>query len=93
MIDAQAVLADCFQAMFSQPIVENVLRGKLVESMVHLALSGHGWQRKDPWAGWDFEHTDKNRLEVKQAAARQTWDTTRTIDRKTNFDIAPRTGY
>jgi hypothetical protein len=44
------------------------------------------------WRGWDFEHRDGCRLEVKQSAARQTWTGTRTAT-KPIFDIRARSGY
>ena len=50
-----------------------------------------GWD----WAAWDCEHTPSGaRLEIKQAAARQTWDKGPTLRRRTPaFDIAPRRGF
>lgn len=41
--------------------------------------------------GWDFEHKDGCRLEVKQSAAKQTWITSKSYSPR--FDIAKRTGY
>lgn len=92
MITAEALIADCVASLFGRPIIENVFRGKLVEVLVGLALRGHGWHPQDAWAGWDFQHEGGTRLEVKQAAARQTWDVTRTINRLIGFDIKARTG-
>ena len=50
-----------------------------------------GWD----WAAWDCEHTPSGaRLEIKQAAARQTWDKGPPPPRrKPAFDIAPRSGF
>ena len=44
------------------------------------------------WRGWDFQHRDGCRLEVKQSAARQTWTGSRAAT-KPVFDIRARTGY
>ncbi len=60
---------------FGQPLVENYHRGLLVEVIVAAALAGPGGWRHTAggWGGWDFEHEDGTRLEIKQSAARQTW--------------------
>jgi hypothetical protein len=87
------VVAEASEAILGKPLVENIFRGTLVEAIVALALRQAGWRRTDSWAGWDLEHDDATRLEVKQTAARQTWDATRTIDRKPSFDIGHRTGH
>src|SRR6516225_4975694 len=44
------------------------------------------------WLGWDFEHQDGTRLEVKQSAARQTWAPPKRSSRPT-FDIRTRSGF
>lgn len=87
------VITEASAAILGKPIVENIFRGTLVEAIVALALQQAGWKRTDSWAGWDLEHDDRMRLEVKQTAARQTWDATRTIDRKPKFEIRHRTGH
>lgn len=52
---------------------------------------GEGWD----WAPWDCEHTKSGaKLEIKQAAARQSWDREPTARRRNPaFDIAPCKGY
>jgi hypothetical protein len=45
-----------------------------VESMV-LELLGNEWRSVGAnWAGWDIEHQDGTRLEVRQSAAKQSWE-------------------
>ena len=53
--------------------------------------SKEGWD----WAAWDCEHTtSKARLEIKQSAARQSWDCEADRPRRNlGFDIRPRKGY
>ena len=50
----------------------------------------HGWD----WAPWDVEHESGARIEVKQSAARQTWDREEVAKRRNpSFSIALRKGY
>jgi hypothetical protein len=61
------------QYAFGGPLVLNNLCSIGVETIVSCVLpSGWEWCAQD-WAGYDFEHSDHTRLEVKQSAARQTW--------------------
>ena len=83
---------------YDRRIMNNVQRGDYVECMIACALgadwrltSEAGWD----WAAWDIEHTASGaRLEIKQSAARQTWDG-ESVRRRRNpsFDIGPRKGY
>ena len=83
---------------YDQRIMNNVQRGDYVECMIATALgpdwrltSEEGWD----WAAWDSEHTaSETRLEIKQSAARQSWDRgSDTPRRNPGFDIRPRKGY
>ena len=83
---------------YDGPIMNNVYRGDYVECMIESVLKpdwrltwADGWD----WAAWDCEHTPSGaRLEIKQAAARQSWDKGSTPSRRNPvFDIAPRNGY
>jgi len=89
---AAQIYAKTAAAAFGNPIVPNAFRGTLVEIIVDTALSPNNWRMcSGDWGGWDFEHADGCRLEVKQSAALQTWAaTTKPAPR---FDIRPRTGY
>jgi hypothetical protein len=76
---------------FGGKIVQNNLRSLIVEEMVEAALVP-GWQLcSGDWQGWDLQHGDGSRIEVKQTALRQTWILN--DDPSPRFDIAPRTGY
>ena len=83
---------------YDRCIMNNVQRGDYVECMIASALgadwrltSEEGWD----WAAWDSEHTaSEARLEIKQSAARQSWDSESDRPRRNpSFDIRPRRGY
>lgn len=84
---------------YEGPLINNVHRGDYVECMIGLALGGDWhltWMDGWDWAAWDCEHTPSGaRLEIKQAAARQTWHKALPPPRRRNtvFDIAPRSGF
>ena len=62
--------------------------------MIEPCLAPHGWRYVgDGWSGWDFEHQDGGRLELKQSTAQQTWSAPRNLRTRGTFDIAARTGY
>lgn len=77
---------------FGKPLVTNSLRSMVVEAMLAMALpAGWRWCGAD-WAGWDLEHQDGTRLEVKQSAARQTWPAPKHSSSPV-FDIRQRSGW
>lgn len=82
---------------YDQRVINNVNRADYVECLVALTLGPAWWitwARGWDWAPWDCQHSSGARLEVKQAAARQSWDReTHARRRAPSFDIAPRTGY
>ena len=83
---------------YDGPIVNNVCRGDYVECMIAAALEDDWrltWMDGWDWAAWDCEHTSSRaRLEIKQAAARQSWDKGRPPRRRTpTLDIRSRTGF
>ena len=82
---------------YDTPVMNNVYRSDYVECLVMFTLGDDWWltwTRGWDWAAWDCQHTSGVRLEVKQAAARQSWDReTPARHRAPRFDIAPRTGY
>ena len=91
-------ILDMLKRRYDRPIMNNVCRGDYVECMIASALGGDWrltWMDGWDWAAWDCEHTPSGaRLEIKQAAARQTWDKGPTSPRRNPaFDIAPRSGY
>lgn len=76
---------------FGQPLIVNYLRGLVAEVIVKAAL-GLEWRWcSGDWAGWDFEHANGTKLEVKQSAARQSWTQTAKVS-SPRFDIAARAG-
>ena len=82
---------------YQSPILENVYRGDYVECLIAHALGSDWkltWLSGWGWAAWDIEHESGARLEVKQSAARQTWDQNPVAPRRfARFDIAPRSVY
>ena len=90
-ISADDLVTRASAAIFGKPLVVNVWRGLLVESLIDLILPCEWTWCATDYAGWDFLHVDGTRLEVKQSAARQSW---KAIGRSrgARFDIAPRTG-
>ena len=82
---------------YDRPIMNNVSRGDYVECIIVTTLGADWqltWADEWDWAAWDCEHAPSGtRLEVKQAAARQSWDGEPLPPRRNaSFDIAPRTG-
>lgn len=78
--------------LFDAPVIENQFRSAFIEAMIEPLLETSGWRYAGAnWAGWDFDHTDGTRLEVKQSAAQQTWSQVRPS--RGAFDIAARQGY
>ena len=81
---------------YQRRIMNNVERGDYVECMIACAL-GAEWQLTSidwDWAAWDCEHVASGaRLEIKQSAARQSWDGETVPTRRPSFDIAPRKGF
>ena len=90
-------IRDMLMLRYDEPVMNNVNRGDYVECLVVIALVPEWWltwTRGWDWAGWDCQHASGARLEVKQAAARQSWDREELAPRRApRFDIAPRTGY
>ncbi len=83
---------------YDVPIMNNICRSDYVECMIGAALGDDwrlNWMDGWDWAAWDCEHTPSGaRLEIKQAAARQTWDRGPTPQRRApTFDIASRSGF
>lgn len=73
--------------------MQNSWRGEWAERLV-LALLGEGWRQTGAdWASHDIERGDGLRVEVKQAAARQSWHQEDAAPSRPTFDIAGRTGY
>ena len=80
------------EAAFGQPLVQNSLRGLLVEAMIALALEPDWRWCGGDWGSWDFDRADGLRLEVKQSSYRQTWDPPSHGRVVPSFDIRERSG-
>lgn len=86
------VVTRASDAIFGRPLVVNVWRALLVESLIDLILPIEWTWCAADYAGWDFQHVDGTRLEVKQSAARQSWKAASGRPSGPRFDIATRTG-
>ncbi|WP_420439606.1 hypothetical protein [Candidatus Palauibacter sp.] len=89
---SDAIVLEEVSRPYKERVMNNVHRSEYVEAIVALALKASGWMRKLPWDSWDFEHESGVRLEVKQSAAAQAWESAGSRS-PARFDIAPRTGY
>ena len=83
---------------YEQRIMNNVGRSDYIECMVASVLGADWrltWADGWDWAPWDCEHMQTGtRLEIRQSAARQSWDHESTaVRRRPVFDIAARQGY
>ena len=55
-------------------IIQNSMRGDVLETIVDAGL-GPPWRHcSGDWAAWDFRRDDGVRIQVKQSAAAQSWD-------------------
>lgn len=77
---------------FRQRIMTNIYRSHYVEAMVGVALDRYGWSRMTPWDSWDLQHESGCRLDVKQAAAAQSWGSHQE-EQDVRFDVAARDWY
>lgn len=82
------------ETTFGSPLINNVLRGHLAEAIIALALEPEWEWCSGDYSSWDFQSRSKGtRLEVKQSAAKQSWELH--PDSKPSaprFDIAERSG-
>ena len=82
---------------YNRQVMNNIERANYVECLIATLLGDSWtltWTTGYEWAPWDLEHDNGTRLEVKQAAARQSWHQCEDFKAKPpRFDIAPRSGY
>jgi hypothetical protein len=90
--DAAKIRAAAASRAFGSPIILNVWRGFVAETIVQAALAPEWEWCASDYNAWDFARADGLLLEVKQSAARQTWSQPGSAPSKAIFDIAPRTG-
>jgi hypothetical protein len=80
--------ARLWKRLYGGKVIENQLRGALVEELCAVAL-GDDWNiTSEDWAAYDLEGPDGTRIQVKQSAALQTWGVAKTAQ----FSIARKTG-
>lgn len=94
---ASAVVSKVVQKFTEQAVghrlVNNVVRGLLIESIIALELEPEWDWKGGNYSSWDFEHKSGARLEVKQSAAQQSWNLAPSGKKSpARFDIAARTG-
>ena len=93
----EKALATVF-SRYNRPVMNNIQRGDYVECLVAALLGPEWtlpWTEGYDWAPWDLKHVSKVKIEVKQAAACQTWPKKDecSLAKPPRFDIAPRKGY
>lgn len=96
--DTHRRIVEKLSRRFDCKVMDNLYRGDYAEYLVGEALAPDWrltWSLGWGWAPWDCEQELSGaRLEVKQSAARQSWDGDGPVRRRyPAFDIAPRTGY
>ena len=83
---------------YNRCVMNNIQRGDYAECLVAELLGPEWvlpWTTGYDWAPWDLKHrSTKVKIEIRQSAARQPWDTCEDFEAKPpKFDIAPRKGY
>ena len=79
---------------YNTRVMNNVDRGLYVEHLIADALGPEWSPSGSDWAAWDCEHAPGARIEIKQSAARQSWDLDTVPHRPPpRFDIGPRKVY
>lgn len=74
MLTKEQIIRSAEVAVFGRPLVMIVYRGVIAEAIVAAALSDWEWCSSD-YFEHDFIHPQGTRLEVKQTALKQTWET------------------
>ncbi len=77
-------------SLFDTTVMQNNLRVLYVEAMVDVLLGPEWRSTGGDWAGWDLEHENGTRVEVKQSARKQTWGVSKSVPR---FDIRAASGH
>lgn len=80
------------RVLWGQPLIGNAFRGTLVEAFIAEVLEPHWRWCGHDWGSFDFQGPDGIGLEVKQAAARQSWHNEASKPCSARFDVAERTG-
>lgn len=89
----QSLIPRLTSRLFGSPILQNNIRGEVVEEMVAMALEPEWEHCAGDWGPCDLRHpTTGRRIQVKQSAARQTWDAGTVARTNPRFSIAEKTG-
>jgi len=88
MITKDDIISSASSTIFGKPLVTNVYRSVIVEAVISAALSPDWQWCSADYFEYDFVHVDGTRLEVKQSAMKQTWQTMGTP--RPQWDIAER---
>jgi hypothetical protein len=69
------IIARLTRRLFGAPILQDNVRGDVVEEIVASALEPEWRHCSGDWGPCDFQHPGSGqRIQVKQSAARQSWD-------------------
>lgn len=82
------IISKAASTIFGKPLVTNVYRSVIVEAIISAALPAEWTWCSADYFEYDFVHADGTRLEVKQSAIKQTWQTAGTP--RPQWDIAER---
>lgn len=92
-MDSEAVIARLTKRLFGSPVLQNNVRGEVVEEIVASALEPEWRHCSGDWGPCDFQHPGSGlRIQVKQSAARQSWDAGEVSRKNVRFSIAEKTG-
>ena len=80
--------------LFGQKVIQNNFRGELVEEIVASVIAPAWAHCSEDWSSWDFRR-GRQLVQVRQAAARQSWDRDGESRPKRTpaFAIRPNSGY
>jgi hypothetical protein len=98
-LQAKAILDQAtrrlIQERYDQPVMSNLVRPDHVEFLISVALGGDWPLVSADGSGWDLQHKDGARLEVKPSAAQQTWTGRASLEGRAtrgSFDVGGRKG-
>lgn len=92
-VDAEDIIRRFISRRLAVPIIRNDLRGEIVEEIVGLALEPEWTHCGGDWGPADFTQESSGlNLQVKQSAARQSWDAGERGRAPPRFSIARKTG-
>ena len=78
IMTAADIRAAAARRHYAPKILDNADLGDIAEEIVASVLEPDWRYVGEAWAGWDFQHDDGTRLQLKQGAELQTWGKTKT---------------